>query len=207
MRRVLIAAMLAVPSAACTTSDDLEWVTTTSSTPPAAEAESGSPASPPDSDPAGLVAPGAVVESDPRWLMVPEEPTTEHLESDCRSLADQAWDATCERLAIELGDAVWIREHRGQRERVSVYVHRQADAWELAWRAAEIVVHMVLRDGRSGPPVAAVRPGEGLEVKDCPFDCVPKSERRQRMVSYTPEGMAHVATAARQHWGGGEERR
>lgn len=54
--------------------------------------------------------------------------------------------------------------------------------------SGEIVVHMVLRGGRSGPPEVAVRPVEGLEVKDCPFDCVPTAPMRQRMISYTPDG-------------------
>ena len=240
MRRVLIAVLVVVPVVACTTSDDPESAARTSSTPPAAEAENESAASAPDSDRAGRLSPGALVEGDPRWLMVPEEPRTEHLDGDCSSLADQGWEATCERLTTELGDAVWIREHRGQRERLSLYVYRKADDWELAWRATddsgdefdsevvtadlvgdrnpkvvvmlhgvdldaadqvpapvevavvepsgEIVVHMVLRGGRSGPPEATVRPGEGLEVKDCPFDCVPTSARRQRTVSYTRQG-------------------
>lgn len=246
MRWVLIVVLVAAPIVACTTSDDPELTARTTSTPLAAEAEKESATPTPDSDRAGRLAPGALVEGDPRWLMAPEEPTAKRLDGDCRSLADQGWKATCERLTTELGDAVWIRERRGQQERVSLYVHGEADAWELAWRATddsgdefdgeivaadlagdgnpevvvmltgvdldaadqvpapvevavvestgEIVVHMVLRGGRSGAPSVTVRPGEGLEVKDCPFDCVPTSERRQRTVSYTPEGWRIIDT-------------
>ena len=239
MRRVLSAVLIAGLTVACATSNDPQSAATTTSTSLAAEAEN-EPSPAPDSDRAGRLAPGALVEGGPRWLMVPEKPTTKRFDGDCSSLADQGWEATCERLTTELGDAVWIREHRGQRERVSLYVHREADAWELAWRATddsgdefdgevvttdlagdenskvvvmlkgvdldaadevpapvevavlepsgEIVVHMVLRGGRSGPPEVAVRPGEGVEVTDCPFDCVPTAPRRQRMISYTADG-------------------
>ena len=54
--------------------------------------------------------------------------------------------------------------------------------------SGEIVVHMVLRGGRSGPPEVTVRPSAGLEVEDCPFDCVPTAPIRQRMISYTGDG-------------------
>lgn len=208
---------------------------TTSST----ESESDSTRAASASSPAGRVA-GALVEGDPRWLTAPRQPTTKRFDGDCSSLADQGWQATCERVTSELGDAVWIREHQGLRERVLLYVHREADVWNLALRAAddsgdefdsevftadlagdgnakvvvtlsngvdrdtdgvyapvevgviessgEIVVHMVLRGGRSGPPGVTIRPGEGIEVSDCPVDCVPTGPMRVRLISYTTDG-------------------
>ena len=51
-----------------------------------------------------------------------------------------------------------------------------------------IVVHLMLHGGRSGPPGVTVRPGEGLEVRDCPVDCVPTAPMRLRLISYTADG-------------------
>jgi hypothetical protein len=189
----------------------------------------------------GRLASGALVEGDNRWLAAPNEPTTKSLGGDCSSLADSRWEATCERVTTELGDAVWLREERGDQERVSLYVRRMADAWDLALQATddsgrefdskvfaadlagdanpkvvvtlkradmdatdqvpapvevavveptgEIVVHLVLQGGRgSGSPGVTVRPGEGLEVRDCSVDCVPTAPMRVRLIAYTADG-------------------
>jgi hypothetical protein len=239
MWRLVIAFVTAVPIVACSTSGDPESAQKTASTrvAPESEAESSALTSPPYSSD-GL-APG-VVEGDPRWLTGPKEPTTKRLDGDCSSLAAHGWEAECERVTTELGDAVWIREQQGQQERVSLYVHREGNAWDLAWRATdesgrefdskvltadlagdgnpkvivtlngvdldaadqvpppvevaimepsgEIVVHLMLHGGRSGPPGVIVRPGEGLEVRDCPVDCVPTAPMRLRLISYTTDG-------------------
>jgi hypothetical protein len=68
----------------------------------------------------------------------------------------------------------------------------------VAEPSGEVVVHMVLRGGRSGPPEVAVRPSEGLEVKDCPFDCVPTAPMRQRTISYTSDGWRIVDERAQE---------
>ena len=52
----------------------------------------------------------------------------------------------------------------------------------------EVVVHLMLQGGRSGAPGVTVRPGEGLEVSDCPVDCVPTAPMRVRLISYTADG-------------------
>ena len=240
LRPVLIAVLGAVPIVACSTSDDSESAATTS-TRMAAESEAESPATGSVPYRAGRLASGALVEGDTRWLAAPKEPTTKRLGGDCRSLADQGWEATCERVTTELGDAVWIREESGEQERVSLYVRRKADAWDLALQATdesgrefdskvvtadlagdgnpkvvvtlkradpdatdqvpapvevavveptgEIVVHLVLQGGRgSGSPGVTVRPGEGLEVRDCGVDCVPTAPMSVRLISYTPDG-------------------
>ncbi len=240
MRRVLIAVLVAVPIVACSTSDDPESAATTS-TRMAAESEAESSAAGSASYRAGRLASGALVEGDTRWLAAPKDPTTKRLSGDCSSLADQGWEATCERVTTELGDAVWIREERGEQERVSLYVRRKADAWDLALQATdesgrefdskvvtadlagdgnakvvvtlkradpeatdqvpapvevavveptgEIVVHLVLQGGRgSGSPGVTVRPGEGLEVRDCSVDCVPTAPMRVRLIAYTADG-------------------
>lgn len=137
MRPLLLALVVAVPIVGCSTSNGPQPAATTTSTRVAAEAESEP--SPPSSASyrAGRLASGALVEGDPRWLATPTVPTTKHLDGDCSSLADEGWEATCERVASELGDAVWIREHQGQQERASLYVHQEADAWDLAWRASD----------------------------------------------------------------------
>jgi hypothetical protein len=172
--------------------------------------------------------------------MAPKQPTSKRLDGHCSSLADPGWQATCERVTSELGDAIWISEHRGLQERVLLYVHREGDTWDLALRAAadsgdefdsmvftadlagdgnfkvvvtlngvdqdttdgvptpvevgvvepsgEIVVHMMLRGGRNGSPKVTIRPGEGLEVRDCPVDCVPTAPMRVRLISSTTDG-------------------
>ncbi|CAN5126585.1 hypothetical protein BH24ACT1_BH24ACT1_11470 [soil metagenome] len=237
MGRLLIAVLLASTIVACSRGEDPESAAaTTSSTKP----ETNSTTTASASSPAGRLATGALLEGDPRWLRAPKQPTTKRFDGECVSLADQGWQATCGRVASELGDAIWIREHQGLRERVLLYVHREADVWNLALRAAddsgdefdsevftadlagdgnskvvvtlnngvdrdtdgvyapvevgvvepsgEIVVHMVLRGGRSGPPGVTIRPGEGLEVSDCPVDCVPTGPMRVRLISYTTDG-------------------
>jgi hypothetical protein len=240
MQRFVIAVLAVSTFHACSPSEDPETAATAaSSTRP--ETESDTPARDASASyRVGRLAPGALVEGDPRWLAAPKQPTTKRSAGDCASLADQGWQATCGRVTSELGDAVWIREHRGHQERVLLYVHREADAWDLALRATddsgdefdstvstaglagdgnlqvvitltkgverdadgvlppvevgvvepsgEIVVHMLLRGGRSGSPRVTLRPGEGLEVSDCPVDCVPTAPLRVRLISFTPDG-------------------
>jgi hypothetical protein len=48
----------------------------------------------------------------------------------------------------------------------------------------KIVVHVVMRGGRSGMPDAKAVPGRGLEIRDCPVDCLPTAPLRVRMISY-----------------------
>jgi hypothetical protein len=134
--RLVIAFLTAVPIVACSTSCDPESAQKTASTRVATESEAESSAltSPPYSSD-GLAP--RIVEGDPRWLTGPKEPTTKRLNGDCSSLAAHGWEAECERVTTELGDAVWIREQQGQQESVSLYVHRGGDAWGLAWRATD----------------------------------------------------------------------
>lgn len=237
----MIAVLVAVLIVACTTSEGPESAATTTSTRMAAESEAESSTAGSAPYRTGRLASGALVEGDTRWLAAPNEPTTKRLGGDCSSLADSGWGATCERVTTELGDAVWLREERGDQERVSLYVRRTADAWDLALQATddsgrefdskvfgadlagdanrkvvvtlkradmdatdqvpapvevavveptgEIVVHLVLQGGRgSGSPGVTVRPGEGLEVRDCSVDCVPTAPMRVRVIAYTPDG-------------------
>lgn len=135
MRGVLVALLVAVPTVACSTSVDPESAATTTTTRMATESEAESGAA--ESYRTGRLSSGALVEGDPRWLSASSEPKTKRLDGDCNSLADQGWEATCERVTTELGDSVWIRESRGQVERVSVYVRRNTDAWDLALQATE----------------------------------------------------------------------
>lgn len=232
--------LLGLPIFACSTREDPNSSATTTSTHLGEESETESTPPASDGHGTGRLAIDALVEGDPRWLEAPEESMTRRFRDDCSSLADPGWEATCQRVTTELRDVVWIRQHRGHQERVLLFVHREADAWDLALRATdesgrefdsevltadlvgddnpkvvvtltgvdldatdavpppvevavvepsgEILVHMMLRGGRNGAPGVTVRPGEGLEVRDCPVDCVPTSSMRLRLISHTTDG-------------------
>jgi hypothetical protein len=47
-----------------------------------------------------------------------------------------------------------------------------------------VVVHLVLSVGRSGRPDATALPERGLEVLDCPMNCVPTGPLRVRVIDY-----------------------
>lgn len=163
--------ILALPIFACSTREDPSATTTSTHLGEQAETESTSSAS--DGHGTGRLAAGALVEGDPRWLEAPEGAMTRRLRGDCNSLADPGWQATCERVTTEFGDGVWIREQRGQQERVSLYVHKDADAWKLALQAidetgrefdSEVLSADLVGDGT--PKVVVTLTGVDLDATD-----------------------------------------
>lgn len=50
-----------------------------------------------------------------------------------------------------------------------------------------MVVHVTTSAGRIGPAEASATPGKGLEVWDCPYDCVPTAPYRYRRISYADD--------------------
>lgn len=111
--------------------------TTSSTTSSTAAAPSGSSTSTPastDDD----AARQAFVEGDLRFLTPPDRPTTRAVSGrDCAELVDAGWQvADCGRVTSPLGDAVWLHERNGNRERALVYV-REGNGWRLAQRASD----------------------------------------------------------------------
>jgi hypothetical protein len=111
---------------------------------------------------------------------------------------DSRWD-----LALEASDSdgqqfeaeVATSDLAGDRNPKVVFVLREVDKdptdgassplfVDVVEPSGAIVVHVVARAGRSGKPEARAVPGRGIEVWDCPVDCVPTAPLRYRRIAY-----------------------